>query len=46
MIKIIKQWMFHPAKWWEFWYPMSGPFGGATAAALAVIAFYFIYWGF
>jgi hypothetical protein len=22
--RIIKHWYYHPAEWWQFWYPQSG----------------------
>lgn len=30
---MVQQWFLHPAKWWEFWYPMSGIRGGCLIAA-------------
>lgn len=31
---MIKRWLKHPAKWYEFWYPQSGFVGGLLAFAI------------
>lgn len=28
MIRVLAHWSLHPAAWWQFWYPQSGPIGG------------------
>lgn len=30
----VGRWWCHDAKWWQFWYPQSGPIGGGIIAAL------------
>jgi len=40
----IMNWFTKPAKWWQFWYPNSGPIGAvimclAAPAVLGVIIF-------
>ena len=40
---MFKRWWFHPADWWEFWYPQSGAQGGGmVGAAIFIVAFSFL----
>lgn len=31
---MIRDWWFHPAKWWQVWYPQHGLAGGAVCGAV------------
>lgn len=35
---MFKRWLYHPAEWWEFWYPQSGYKGGGMIGAAMFIA--------
>lgn len=31
---MIARWWYHPARWWQFWWPMSGLPGGVVSGTL------------
>lgn len=37
-MKWFKEWYFHPAVWYEFWWPQSGALGGVIFAFIIVCA--------
>lgn len=32
-----RDWYYHPAAWWQFWYPQSGLIGGLIIAILVLL---------
>ena len=43
-MKMILDWVFREAEWWEFWKPMSGVPGGAILGGLLMIVGYLLKW--
>jgi hypothetical protein len=40
MIDMFKRWWLRPARWYQFWYPQSGLFGGLMCGIVLAIVFY------
>lgn len=37
-MKLIAEWWFRPAAWWQFWRPQSGAPGAAIVMATTLVA--------
>lgn len=35
----IENWLNKPAKWWQFWFPLSGAIGGIIMGMVAAVLF-------
>lgn len=40
----VGRWWYHDAKWWQFWYPQSGPIGAGVFGAI-LFGITFLYGG-
>jgi hypothetical protein len=40
----LRKWLFHPAEWWQFWYPQSGLFGGLIIAYALILSLFVPEW--
>lgn len=38
MRKVFLKWVYTPARWYQFWMPMSGIYGGLIIISLCVLA--------
>lgn len=43
-MKAIKRWIFAPAAPWQFWMPMSGPYGGIIGSLILLPVLLFVFW--
>lgn len=42
MSERLNKWLHHPARWYEFWYPQSGFFGGVVLICVILLLVYLL----